>query len=358
MLRRVAVVLAAPLLLALPADGARAADPPVVFTNTGERCRNLLVSGNLDPQVAREVVPKRFDIGSEPTGFVELASCEGGSLDGEPLGAFRIAEAAVDIQAPAAVPSSTGTTGGHIYALTQLDTNPRLSQRKKDVGFTSELVDIRLQDTGPLATRLEATIPWATSPYTMAADLSPEGAPLPGVTIVTRIWGQGTLGVVVTHNDIRRIYSGSAGVGTATFQEGSLLARLFGTTRLTGQSISGIGDFVNQTYVIEPAPQAPVATPPSPSVLVARVTPGRRLLVRGTGALTATVRRGTRPRGGLVRTLSGTGRLTWDARDRRGRRVAPGTYTVRVRRASTARVVRTFRLTVGRRGVARLVNRS
>lgn len=333
--------------LAMAGETARAADPAVEFVNTGERCRNLLVQGDLDPVVARQVVPERFDIGDRPTGFVELASCAGGVLDGEELGPFRIAEAAVDIAAPAPVPGAQGTTGGHIYALTQLDTNERLSARKRSIGFTSELVDIELEPTGPLATRLEATIPWATSPYTMSADLTPEGAPLPGVTIVTRIWGQGPKGVVVTHNDIQRIHSGSAGIGTATFAEGSLLARLFGTTRLTGASISGVGDFVNTTYVIEPAAAGPAAAATGPArPLTARVSKGRRLVVTGPGARTATVRRGRT----LVRTLRGDGRLTWDGRDRADRRVARGTYLVRVR-GGDRRLLRTLRVTVGPRGL-------
>jgi hypothetical protein len=330
-MRRVPLALALALALLVPAAAA-AAEPPVEFVNTGERCRNLLVSGPLDPQVAREVVPRRFDIGDEPSGFVELASCEGGTLDGEPLGAFRLAEAAVDIEEPAPVPGSRGTTGGHIYALTQLDTSPRLSVRKKAVGFTSELVDIRLEPTAPLATRLSASIPWPASPYTMTADVTPEGAPVPGVTLVTRIWGQGPRGVVVTHNDIRTIRSGSAGVGVAEFRPGSLLARLFGTTRLQGPSISGVGDFVNTTYVIEPAP-APAAAAPAgraacrsrrafdvrlPRAIArgARATVGgRRVAVRRrTGRLVARVDLRGRAAGRVVVRLSG--------RTRAGRRVA------------------------------------
>lgn len=331
------------------ATHARAAEPPVAFVNTGTDCRNLLVQGAVDPAVARELVPSRFALADPPSGFVELASCPGGQLDGRELGAFRIAEAAVVIATPAPSPGADGTITQDIFALSQLDSDGTLSAAKRGVGFTSELVDIRL-DGDALGVHYDAAIPWPVSPYTMAADVTPSSPPLPGITLVTRIWGLGDRGLVVTRNDISLVRSASFGRGTASFAPGSPLARLFGTTTLEGTAISGRGDFTNVTRIIEPATTAAPTAP----VLTARVRRGRlRIAATGTsGPLRATVRRGRRP---PVRTLRGTRSLSWDGRTARGRRVAPGTYTVRVRPADARQVLATFRVRVGRAGPQRVL---
>lgn len=304
------------LALAAPAE------PPVEFTNTGKDCRNLAIMGSIDTEAARELVPERFKLTGE--GFVELATCPSGTIDGREIGPFRLAEAAVVIEQPAPLDDPGGTITQDIYAISQLDTNAQLSRLKRRVGFRSELVDIGFEASGPLGTHLEADIPWAFSPYTMSADISPSSPPLP-ITIVTRIWGLGKRGLVLTRNDIERVEEGSVAYGTASFAPGSPLARLFGTATLSGQGIAGRGTFTNVTRIIEPAE-------------LRAVVRRRRVRVEVLGAVgpfRATVRRGGR----LIARLRGDSPLEWNRRDRRGRRVGPGTYRVRVGSVGSVDVV-------------------
>lgn len=333
------------------APAALAAEPPVEFTNTGTDCRNLAITLPIDPVAARELVPERFAFTDRPEGFVELATCPEGTIDGRRRPAYRIAEAAVIVRQPAPLDDPGGTITQDIYAISQLDTDPELSAKKVGVGFRSEIVDIGFERSGALGTRLDATIPWAFSPYTMAADITPATPPLPGVTIVTRIWGLGARGLVLTRNDIEAIHEGSVASGTVTFAPGSPLSRVFGGTTVSGTGIAGRGTFTNVTRIIEPAPPAPgpATTPAGPSLTARVVTRGRtrretvRISARGVrGPLVATVRRGRDSRGGLVRTLRGRSPLLWSGRRADGRPVPAGVYTVRVRRASGGAVLDAF----------------
>ncbi|PTL59819.1 FlgD immunoglobulin-like domain containing protein [Paraconexibacter algicola] len=334
-----------PVLAALGvlAPGAAAAEAPVVFTNTGTDCRNLAITLPIDPVAARELVPERFAFaGEEPEGFVELATCPEGTIDGVRRPAYRIAEAAVVIRTPVPLDDPGGTITQDIYAISQLDTDPELSRRKVDVGFRSDLVDIAFDRSGPLGTRIDARIPWAFSPYTMTADLTPGTPPLPGVTIVTRIWGLGPKGLVLTRNDIEQVHEGSVASGTVTFAPGSPLSRLFGGTTLRGTGISGRGTFTNVTRIVEPAPVASPAPAPAvrPRLVVRREGRALRIAVRdAAGPFRATVRRGASARGGLVRTLRGATAVRWDGRRADGRRVPDGRYTVRVRRTTGDRAL-------------------
>ena len=116
------------------APAAWAAEPPVEFTNTGTDCRNLAITMPIDPVAARELVPERFSFTDDPEGFVELATCPEGTIDGERRPAYRIAEAAVVIKQPAALDDPGGTITQDIYAISQLDTDPALNKKKVDVG--------------------------------------------------------------------------------------------------------------------------------------------------------------------------------------------------------------------------------
>ncbi len=338
-------------LVAVPA--AWAAEPPVEFTNTGKDCRNLAIMMPIDPVAARELVPERFAFTEDPEGFVELATCPEGTIDGEPRPAYRIAEAAVVIKQPAPLDDPGGTITQDIFAISQLDTDPALNAKKVGVGFRSELVDIGFERTGPLQTRVEATIPWAFSPYTMSADLTPSTPPLP-ITIVTRIWGLGPRGLVLTRNDIERVDEGAVASGTVTFAPGSPLSRVFGGTSIRAMGIAGRGTFTNVTRIIEPAAAVPTpgpgTSPAGPRATARIVSRGRtrratvRISLAGVrrAALVGTVRRGRSARGGLVRTLRGRSPLLWSGRRADGRRVPVGTYTVRVRRASGGAVLASF----------------
>ncbi|WP_354700844.1 hypothetical protein DSM112329_01136 [Paraconexibacter sp. AEG42_29] len=336
LIRRALILLTAAGALAVP--GAAGAAPGVEFTNTGKDCRNLAIMADLDPAGVRELLPARFTPVSPPQGFVELAECPSGTIDGAPTGAYRIAEAAIVIQTPVPMDDPGGTITQDIFAVSQLDTNAELSRRKREVGFRSEVVDIGFARSGLLGTHVEATIPWPFSPYTMSADLTPSTPPLP-ITIVTRIWGLGPRGLVLTRNDIERVDEGSVAFGTATFAVGSPLARLFGQTTVQGTGIAGRGTFTNVTRIVEPA-AAPAPTPVRPALAV-RIENRRvvRLSVAGAGGpLVATVRRGRGAAGKVVRTLRGRSPLRWGGRTAGGARVAAGDYTLRVRTAAGARI--------------------
>lgn len=314
--------------------------PPVEFTNTGKDCRNLAIMMPIDPVAARELVPERFAFTDDPEGFVELATCPEGTIDGVPRPAYRIAEAAVVIRQPSPLDDPGGTITQDIFAISQLDTDPVLHAKKVAVGFRSDIVDIQFERSGLNDSHIEARIPWAFSPYTMSADVSPVQPPIPVATIVTRIWGLGPRGLVLTRNDIERIDEGSVAAGTVTFAEGSPLSRLFGGTTISGTGIAGRGTFTNVTRIIEPT-APPTAAPAGPTLTARIVVRGRtrretaRISVRGArGPLVGTVRRGRSARGALVRTLRGRSPLLWSGRRVDGRRVADGLYTVRVRRAS------------------------
>jgi len=344
---------------------ALAAEPAVEFTNTGKDCRNLAIMMPIDPVAARELVPERFAFTDRPEGFVELATCPEGTIDGVARPAYRIAEAAVVIQQPAPLDDPGGTITQDIYAISQLDTDPQLNAKKVGVGFRSELVDISFERSGPLQTHVEAKVPWAFSPYTMSADLTPSTPPLP-ITIVTRIWGLGPRGLVLTRNDIERVDEGSVASGTVTFAPGSPLSRLFGGTSISGTGIAGRGTFTNVTRIIEPAAPTspgPSASPAGPRATARVVRRGRsrretvRVSVSGAGGvpLVATVRRGRSARGGLVRTLRGRSPLLWSGRRADGRRVPAGIHTVRVRPAAGGAEVGSFTVRVTARGL-RLVD--
>ncbi|QQD17268.1 hypothetical protein I6N98_12945 [Spongiibacter nanhainus] len=243
-----------------------AQDFAVSFENTGENCRNFLIISPITEENARKFVPPEFELSLPPVGFVELADCPSGSIDGVETGPYRIAEAAVFITPPdgESFPPITAANSA-IYLLWQLDTNHQLSAKKRNAGFFGEVVeDIELSltesSTVPGALNGYANVPFDVSPYQLEAELLPEGPQ--GPPLPNSLWHLGPNGVINTFNDIYATDQILAGIGTITVAEGSVLHELFGSTSVTGVAASGVGSFVNTTQLrpdIEatPAPMAP-----------------------------------------------------------------------------------------------------
>lgn len=308
---------------ALPEEGP-------IFTTTGEDCRNFTVSldGSMDAEVAREMTPERFTPVDPPSGFVEMATCPSGKVNGVEIGAYTIAEAAIAIEAPADIDGTSGPVEQDIYALSQLDTNAVLSGVKSDAGYRSEVIDIGFDYTPGPPQRIEGTIPWPFSPYTMEADLI-GGVPIPGVSLITRIWTAGPKGVVVTENNIFEIAAGSTGVSTAHFEPGSPLAKLAGADTVTGPSISGVGTFENRAFLIEEGAK----------LKAKRIRRGRavKVKVRGIeGPFVGVIRRGADGEGRHVKTRKSKGnKIFWAANDRSKKKVRRGSYAMTVKLAET-----------------------
>jgi hypothetical protein len=225
----------------------------VAFDNSGENCRNFLIIAPITEANARKFVPPEFSLTQPPMGFVELADCPSGSINGVESGPYKIAEAAVFITPPDgdSNPPLVGVNSA-IYLLWQLDTNAELAALKQAAGFFGELVpDIELTveqiDPLPLAAQGNANVPFDFSPYSLQATLTPDspaGPPLPN-----QLWHMGNLGPVNTFNDIYATDQVLAGPGVITIAEGSALHELFGSTSVLGLAASGIGSFNNSSQL-------------------------------------------------------------------------------------------------------------
>lgn len=258
-MKQLLCLLSAALLVGCSSDGSLPASNnnqntnAIAFENTGENCRNFLIISPITEQNARKFVPAEFALTQPPMGFVELADCPNGSINGVDSGPYKIAEAAVFITPPDgdSMPPVVGANSA-IYLLWQLDTNQELSTLKKAAGFFGELVpDIELSvehlDPLPLARNGYANVPFELSPYSLQATLTPESPP--GPPLPNQLWHMGDLGPVNTFNDIYATDQVLAGPGLITVAEGSVLHELFGATTIPGLAASGIGSFNNTTQL-------------------------------------------------------------------------------------------------------------
>lgn len=236
----------------LPASEERSAES-VAFENSGEDCRNFLIIAPITEANAYKFVPPEFSLTQPPMGFVELADCPSGSINGVDSGPYKIAEAAVFITPPDgdSNPPLLGANSA-IYLLWQLDTNPELSALKKAAGFFGDLVpniELTVEQTSPLPLAAEgnANVPFEFSPYSLQAALTPDSPP--GPPLPNQLWHMGSLGPVNTFNDIYATDQVLAGPGVITVAEDSVLHELFGSTTVPGFAASGIGSFNNTTQL-------------------------------------------------------------------------------------------------------------
>ncbi len=222
----------------------------ILFENTGENCRNFMILAPISEENARKFVPAELTLVQPPIGFVELADCPSGSINGVDSGPYRIAEAAVFITPPDGSDTPAIIGNQAIYLLWQLDNNVELSQLKQRAGFFGAVVDdielvLEADANVPAIQHGVADVPFTFSPYQLSAQLSaagPQGPPLPN-----GLWHAGDYGLIHTHNDIYATDEVLGGIGTITVEEGSALHELFGTTTVTGAAASGIGSFHNTT---------------------------------------------------------------------------------------------------------------
>lgn len=228
-------------------------DQSVLFTNTGENCRNFLIISPVTEANARKFVPAEFTLVQPPTAFVELADCPQGKINGVDVeGGYRIAEAAVFITPPDGGANPPLITNSAIYLLWQLDSNAELSDLKRTAGFAGELIEnielvVEPDATVPLLNNGYANVPYAVSPYQLNATLTPDSPP--GPPLPNDLWHVGPNGPIHTFNDIYATDQVLAGLGTISVAEGSPLHELFGSTTVTGLAASGIGSFENTTQL-------------------------------------------------------------------------------------------------------------
>lgn len=228
-------------------------DQSVLFTNTGENCRNFLIISPVTEANARKFVPAEFTLVQPPTAFVELADCPQGKINGVDVeGGYRIAEAAVFITPPDGSANPPLITNSAIYLLWQLDSNTELSDLKRTAGFAGELIEnielvVEPNATVPLLNNGYANVPYALSPYQLNATLTPDSPP--GPPLPNDLWHVGPDGPIHTFNDIYATDQVLAGLGTISVTEGSPLHELFGSTTVTGLAASGIGSFENTTQL-------------------------------------------------------------------------------------------------------------
>ncbi|MFD0949047.1 hypothetical protein ACFQ0F_01325 [Paraperlucidibaca wandonensis] len=229
-------------------------DGETAFENTGDNCRNFMVIAPVLEENARKFVPKEFTLVQPPLAFVEMAECEGGSINGVDSGPFAIGEAAVFITPPdgSAVPPVIGNQA--IYLLWQLDTNAELARLKRNAGFFGEVVsgiELNISENQllpglPSITKFgTAKIPYKLSPYEFTATLTPESPEIP--PLINDLWHAGSKGTVHTHNGVFVTTKVMVGMGSVTVKKDTVLHELFGSTAVTGFAISGLGSFVNTT---------------------------------------------------------------------------------------------------------------
>lgn len=246
-LRTLTAVAAAAAVLPSSASAA----PEVLFDNSGDACRNFGLFAPIDRAAARELLPARYALPRPAFGLVELATCEGGTLDGAPKGAYRIAEAAIVMGTQrGGLPFPLGDL--NLFMLWLLDSDPALSAAKTGAGYTGGVADIAFAPpaTG-LPRRYRAQV-GHDGGYAMSGALVPISNGL-GFPQVNQQYAVTPRGVIRTTNTIYRTTRALVGAGTATFAPGSTLARLFGAQRVTGLAIAGTGWYRNRTVLLEPS---------------------------------------------------------------------------------------------------------
>ncbi|UUY01849.1 hypothetical protein LRS13_14065 [Svornostia abyssi] len=237
------------LLVALACPSASSAAEPL-FDNTGDRCRNFGIFAPVDRAVARELLPARYQVPRPAFGLVELASCEGGTLDGQPTGPYRIAEAAIVMPTQrGGIPFPLGDL--NLWMLWLLDSDPALAAAKGAAGYPGGVADIAFTPPVRGATRRFAAQVGHDGGYALAGSLLFLSRGL-GFPQINQQYGQSPRGRIRTTNTIYKTTEALVGSATATFTPGSTLAQLFGKTRVQGLGIAGTGWYRNTTVLLGP----------------------------------------------------------------------------------------------------------
>ena len=220
------------------------AQTTTLFVSTGVNCRNFAVIAPVDAKVARSLVPSQYALPKVVYGLVELASCEGGTVDGQSTGPFKIAEAAIMLPTTKGKPAFP-FGGPNLYMLWLLDTDARQSAPKVAAGYPGGVVDIAFEPPATGLIRQQRAQVAFDGGYTMSGD---------NFTLkinvgkkVTDQYVETPAGTVHTVNVIESSQEGGFSVGTLTFAAGSQLATLFGKTRVSGLAFGGQGSYHNTT---------------------------------------------------------------------------------------------------------------
>ena len=238
-------------VMALFQVGAMAAGTStLLFESTGTNCRDFAIVAKADTKVARQLVPAKYELPKTVYALIELATCDSGTVGGQSTGAFKIAE--VGIMLPTPKGKSPFPLGGpNLYMLWLLDNDPVQSAAKLAAGYPGGLTDINFEPpTTGLIRKMRAQIAHDGG-YSMSAnDLTFK------INVgkeVTDQYVETPAGTVHTVNVINSSLEGGFSIGTATFAPGSVLAKLFGSTKVSGLAFGGQGDYHNTTELI-PAP--------------------------------------------------------------------------------------------------------
>ncbi|MBJ7519560.1 MAG: hypothetical protein JHC84_07685 [Solirubrobacteraceae bacterium] len=245
-LRCLAAAVLAALACAVPATAA----PTPLFENTGDKCRNFGIFAPVDRAAARELLPARYQLPRPAFGLVELASCEGGTLNGEPTGPYRIAEAAIVMPTlRGGIPFPLGDL--NLWMLWLLDSDPELAAAKTAAGYAGGVVDIGFTPPQQGRTRRYAAQVDHDGGYALGGSMLFLSRGL-GFPSINQQYADSPRGTIRTTNTIYRTTEALVGGATATFAPGSTLARLFGKTRVQGLGIAGTGWYRNATVLLGP----------------------------------------------------------------------------------------------------------
>lgn len=228
--------------------GAMAANAgTLLFESTGTNCRDFAIVAKVDATVARQLVPAKYDLPKIVYGLVELASCDSGTVGGQSTGAFKIAEVAIMLPTPAGK-KAFPLDGPTLYMLWLLDNDPQQSAPKVAAGYPGGVVDISFDPpTTGLIRKMRAQVGYDGG-YSMSGnDLTFK------INVgkkVTDQYVETPAGTVHTVNVVDSSVEGGFSIGTATFAPGSSLAKLFGSTKVSGLAFGGQGNYRNTTELI------------------------------------------------------------------------------------------------------------
>lgn len=233
-------------LLAAAHMGAHAATT-TLFESTGTNCRDFAVVAQVDAKVARSLVPAKYALPKTVFGLVELATCDSGTVGQVSTGAYKIAEVAIML--PTAKGKPAFPFGGpNLYMLWLLDSDAQQSAAKVAAGYPGGVVGIDFTPpTTGLIRKQRAQVAYDGG-YSMAGD---------DLTLkinvgkkVTDQYHETPAGTVHTVNVIDGSTEGGFSIGTVTFAPGSMLAKLFGKTKVSGLAFGGQGNYKNTTELI------------------------------------------------------------------------------------------------------------
>ena len=245
-------------------DGGAPVDARLLGTVIATGCRDLALAIPLNSKQrerARALLPAGFVLAKRATLLVETSAADAATLDGRPIGPFRLSEAALAIEPPRAIASLhiPELYVENIYMLSQLGTDPALSAFKAEAGYRSEVTEVSLELGNPARPRVAARAAAAgeIAPAAVCCVLTPGLLPawlrVPNPGVVYKLWtcdGEGR--IVVTTNTNFAISRLAIGWGKVRVPPGTLLHGLLGGGSARGVAFSGAAQrFVNDTYVFE-----------------------------------------------------------------------------------------------------------